>query len=276
MNGNTKDGTTESLAACSSALSDLLCVPFLGLSENPPSSPWGINFGGGLNSTALIIEARNRGLKPDWILFADTGSEIPGTLEHVELMREWCKGWAELTIVRWIRVNGEMAGKFEPIHENCLRTNWMPSKAYGYAGCTMKWKVQPMDKWRKQHGFQRGAYAVGYDAGETRRINAAKRRGDSEFVAWMPLAAWGIDRDGCKAITDAAGIEVGKSSCFCCPNMRLLEWEWLKKNHNEQYQIALEIERKALAAGNANNGGLIRRNLAEAMGEDDRCSYCYT
>lgn len=62
----------------------------LGMSQTPPSSPWGINFGGGLNSTALIIECRNRGYRPDWILFADTGSEIPGTLEHVERMQQWC------------------------------------------------------------------------------------------------------------------------------------------------------------------------------------------
>jgi len=245
----------------------------LGFSEIPPCSPWGINFGGGLNSTALIVEARNRGLKPDWILFADTGSEIPGTLEHVLFMSEWCKGWAELQIVRWIR----KTGVFEPLHENCLRTEWMPSKAYGYSGCTVKWKVQPMDRWRKEHGFQRGAYAVGYDAGETRRLAKARKRGDDlQFVAWYPLAAWGIDRERCNDVVKSAGIEVGKSSCFVCPNMRLPEWQWLKENHREQYEIALEIERRAIKAGNANNGGLIRRNLAEAMNEDDRCSYCYT
>jgi hypothetical protein len=37
-----------------------------GFSLTPPASPWGINVGGGLNSTALIVEARARGLRPDW------------------------------------------------------------------------------------------------------------------------------------------------------------------------------------------------------------------
>ena len=134
-----------------------------------------------------------------------------------------------------------------------------------------------MDKWRKSHGFQRGAYAVGYDAGETKRLAKAEKRCDYlPFISWMPLAAWGIDRDKCKSIVEAEGIEVGKSSCFVCPNMTLPEWQWLKKNHPNQYQIALEIERRAIAAGNANIGGLIRKNLAEAMGEVNSCPYCYT
>lgn len=56
--------------------------------------------------------------------------------------------------------------------------------------------------------------------------------------------------------------------------MRMKEWMWLKANHQRGYSIALE--RRAVAAGNAKMGGLIRKNLAEAMGEDDRCSFCIT
>ena len=248
-------------------------MSFLGLSVAPPSTPWGINFGGGLNSTALIIECRRRGLSPDWILFADTGSEIPGTLEHVNLMADWCRGWADITVVRWVRKDGS----FESIHENCLITGYLPSKSYGYSGCTTKWKVQPMDKWRKQHGFQRGCYAVGYDAGESRRVKRAMNRGDDlSFIAWMPLVAWGIGRKQCEEICKSEGISVGKSSCFVCPNMKLSEWAWLKSYHPKEYEIALRIEREAVSAGNAKMGGLIRKNLAEAMGEDDRCSFCIT
>lgn len=59
----------------------------IGMASVPPCAPWGINFGGGLNSTAVILACIERGHRPDWILFADTGSEYPGTLEHVERMR---------------------------------------------------------------------------------------------------------------------------------------------------------------------------------------------
>jgi hypothetical protein len=218
-----------------------------GFYKTPPASPWGINFGGGLNSTAVIIECRNRGLRPDWILFADTGSEMPGTLDHVERMRVWCEGWQEVTTVRWIRKEGH----HEPLHENCLRTGYLPSKAYGNAGCTSKWKIQPMEKWRKQNGFSAGAFAVGYDAGEGRRITSACRRGDDPIMtAWYPLVAWGIDRDGCATICAREGITVGKSSCFMCPTLRRNEREALRVDHPDLFDIALKMEDKARAAGN--------------------------
>jgi len=38
-----------------------------------PGRPWGVNFGGGVNSVALLLFCRDRGLVPDWILFSDTG-----------------------------------------------------------------------------------------------------------------------------------------------------------------------------------------------------------
>jgi hypothetical protein len=264
----------------------------LGFSVTPPAKSWGINFGGGLNSTAVIIACRNRGLRPDWILFADTGSEMPGTLEHVERMQKWCEGWAEVTTVRWERVKGDVIG-FEPLHENCLRTKTLPSKAYGLAGCTNKWKVQPMDRWRKARGFDKGAFAVGYDAGESRRIRSACNRGDDpNFVAWYPLVAWNIDRERCKELVEEEGITVGKSSCFMCPNMRREEWEYLNKNHPDLFDIADTIEKQAEVNGHhGRGGGGISRGMirtikdseegicslpAEAL--EDRCHHggCFT
>ncbi len=263
----------------------------LGMKLTPPDSPWGINFGGGLNSTAVIVECRNRGLRPDWILFADTGSEIPGTLEHVDRMRKWCSGWQEITVVRWERVKGDITG-FEPLHDNCLRTGHLPSKAYGLAGCTDKWKIQPMDRWRKAHGFARGSFAVGYDAGEARRIQTACKRGDQPgFTAWYPLVAWGINRVGCQEIVGKAGITVGKSSCFMCPNMRRQEWLDLRRDHRNLFDIAMRIEDNARANGNfgRGSGGLYKGTLRgldadeESQGNiadllEDRCHHggCFT
>lgn len=264
----------------------------LGFSLTPPATPWGINFGGGLNSTAVIVECRKRGFRPDWILFADTGSELPGTIEHVEKVRRWCVGWADVTTVRWERVKGEVIG-FEPLHIHCLRTGHLPSKAYGLAGCTTKWKIQPMDRWRKAHGFQQGAFAVGYDSGEARRIKTACERGDDpKFTAWYPLVAWGLDREACNRSALEAGFVVGKSSCFMCPNMRKPEWQELRQSHPDLFYTAVEIERNAAKHGNFGRsakglhwiGGLW--NIDNAPGEgaarpdalEDRCHHggCFT
>lgn len=303
----------------------------LGMSQTPPCNPWGINFGGGLNSTAVILACIERGHRPDWILFADTGSEYPGTLEHVERIRQLVAferpDWPEVVTVRWERlrpvkyreavpasevpfsdpavigshedlgtgevhhiVEREKFIAFEPLHDNCLRTGHLPSKAYGLAGCTMKWKVQPMDKWRKAHGYQQGAFAVGYDAGEARRITSACKRGDTPgFTAWYPLVAWGIDRAGCQEIVDRWGVKVGKSSCFMCPNMKRQEWLSLKAEHPDLFDLSVEIEDNAAAHGNfgRGGGGLYKgtlRGLAENheaqtdLFTEDRCHHggCFT
>jgi hypothetical protein len=34
----------------------------------------------------------------------------------------------------------------ETLEENCLRQNILPSLAYGFKGCSQKYKIQPQDK----------------------------------------------------------------------------------------------------------------------------------
>ena len=164
-------------------------------------------------------------------------------------------------VVRWIRKDGS----FEPIHKNSLRTGYLPSKAYHLAGCTSKWKIQPMQKWRKVNGFAQSAVAIGYDAGEKRRISAAAGRYCSspevditvEFP-WYPLVAWGIDRAGCQEINVRHNVAVGKSSCWCCPNMKAEEWDELKEHHPDLYAMAEEIEDNAVRNGHADKALLFK------------------
>jgi len=55
-----------------SDLSQLLCV----------------SFGGGTNSTAMLIGLWERGIRPDFITFEDTGGEKPHTYKHIEDMQK--------------------------------------------------------------------------------------------------------------------------------------------------------------------------------------------
>jgi len=227
----------------------------------PPGIPWGINFGGGVNSTALVLICHDIGLKPDWIVFSDTGSERPETYASVRQMEAFCKAVGfPFETTRWIRKDGS----FESVHDNCLRTSYLPSKAYGYSGCTFKWKIQPLQRWRKAHGFTPSGIAIGYDAGETRRLKNAQKRmcqdteRDSDEVVWYPLAAWGVDRAACvKRITDQ-GWRPSKSACFCCPSAKPAEWENLGAEYPELLKVCEEIQIKAQMAGNATKYNLFR------------------
>lgn len=230
-------------------------------SEPPPGIPWGINFGGGVNSTALILLCGDMHLRPDWIVFSDTGSERPETYQNVEEVEKWCrKEGFPFAVTRWIRKDGT----FESVHDNCLRSGYLPSKAYGYSGCTYKWKIQPLQKWRKLHGFTPSGVAIGYDAGEKRRLQNARKRMcqdtevDSDETVWYPLAAWGVDRQACIERILRQGWTPSKSACFCCPSAKPQEWEELERDYPELMQISRDIQVGAQAAGHATTAKLFR------------------
>lgn len=53
-----------------------------------------VSFGGGTNSTAMIIGMYLHKIPIDLILFADTGGEQPHTYEFMETFNEWLvKAW---------------------------------------------------------------------------------------------------------------------------------------------------------------------------------------
>ncbi len=53
------------------------------------SDPVVVAYGAGVDSTALLIGLRDRGLGIPLIMFADTGSEKPGTLAYLPIMDSW-------------------------------------------------------------------------------------------------------------------------------------------------------------------------------------------
>lgn len=231
----------------------------------PPGMPWGVNFGGGDNSRALLLALHDRGMRPDWVVFSDTGSEWPETYESLPIVEEWCNSVGfPFAITRWTRVRGEMAGQFESVHDNALRTKYLPSKAYGLSGCTYKWKIQPLQRWRKQHGFTPSGVCIGYDAGEKRRLEKARKRAcndveqDADEVIWYPLVGFGMDRKACQERLAKQGWRSFKSACFVCPNTKPEEWDALQAKHPDLYQIAVRIEQQAKAAGNAETRNLFR------------------
>jgi hypothetical protein len=246
-----------------SAVSDL--PPFEPLSSSPPTDrSWGINFGGGTNSTALVLECYRRELRPDYIVFADTGSERDETYASIERLQAWLKArdFTPLSITRWVRQKPLEDGRhFESLEEHCLRTSYLPSAAYGYAGCSSKFKRQPAEKWRKENGFYPSVYALGYDSGEHRRVNR-RRCEERDAVGeepWYPLYAWGVSRAMCVDIISAAGLPpVPKSACFFCPHQKPAEWLDLRKNRPDLFDRAMAIESRARAAGNADDVGLPR------------------
>ena len=227
-----------------------------------------VNYGGGTNSTALLIECVKRGVGVDLVVFADTGSEMPHTYAYLPVVSEWLagRGLPPIDVVRWVRKDG----RFIPLHEWCEEHETVPSRAFGMAGCTSKWKQQPIDKWLRSHHHVHAEHEqgrtverwIGYDADEPQRADRmVEKNPHPSWWTWhAPLVEWGMGREECVASIVEAGLPLpGKSACWMCPSNRKSEILELKKSHPEHLARALRMERAAIEAGNL--GRHTRRGL---------------
>lgn len=180
-----------------------------------------VAYGGGVNSTALLVGLHERGERPDAIVFADTGGERPETYKHLDAVRDWCRkvGFPDLVTVR-----ATYQGEVETLEGNCHRIGALPSLAYGFKKCSQKFKHAPSDKWCR-NAFPKGDIVklIGFDTDESHRADRAPARRD-RFVFRYPLLEWGWSRADCVTAIKRSELEVpGKSSCFFCPAMTVRE-----------------------------------------------------
>lgn len=193
-----------------------------------------VAFGGGVNSTAMLVEMHKRGIRPDLILFADTGGERPETYAAVQSVSSWCADRGMPPIVT-VREHGPT------LEQDCLTRKALPSIAYGFKTCSQRWKARPQDRYLKTWLPDGAAYrkAIGYDYGEERRCRPSDH---PRCENWFPLIEWKLWRDDCEAICLAAGLPVAKSACFYCPSSKKQEVLSLAKEHPDLAARALAME----------------------------------
>ena len=194
-----------------------------------------VSFGGGVNSTALLCGLRQRGERPDFIVFADTGGEKPETYEHISQMQDWCVvvGFPCIEIVR----------EFITLEQDCLDRETLPGKAFGFGSCSEHFKIRPQRRWLKANGLTDVTWLVGFHAGEVRRVWPGANAGES---IRHPLIEWGWTQTDCLAAIRSAGLSAPvKSACFFCPSMRKREVLQIAKQHLELFERAVAMERTA-------------------------------
>jgi len=212
------------------------------------------SFGGGLNSTAMLIGMVKRGDPVHLVLFADTGGERPATYEHTAAFSQWLLDHGiPVAWTRWYRMMGEDKGKFVSLEQTSLERKELPSLAYGFKGCSTKWKRQPLDRAVKAWPDAQAAWArgekvtrlLGFDADEAYR--ADRERGCKRFNYRYPLLEWDWDREECAKVVREAGFGcVPKSSCFFCPALKLAEIIAMRNHEPDLYERAIAIEDNAV------------------------------
>ena len=241
-----------------------------------PDCPLVVAYGLGVDSTAMLIEFAQRGIRPDRILFADTGGEKPETYAYLPIIQRYLADvdFPPVVVVRY----QPRTAPYHTLEEQCLHTGTLPSLAYGGKSCSLKYKRSCQDsfilstfppnefvgKGRRvvraigfEAGEERRTYAhvvkaIGLDASEDHRLTWARQPEEKEkresreawldrhyFSYWYPLMVWGMDRAKCQAVIVKAGLPVPiKSACWFCPASKKHEIVWLQEHHPDLMERA--------------------------------------
>lgn len=217
-----------------------------------PNQPLILAYGLGVDSTSVLVELKNRGIRPDAILFADTGSEKQETYDYLPIINKWLRevGFPEVTIVRYVVQDFKNWPPYHTLGENCLTNATLPSLAFGFKSCSLKWKVTPQNKWTDRwppamNYWKAGGKVkkiIGYDASpkDQKRYAQAIGMEDPKYEYWYPLIEWGMDREDCKQSIRDEGLPVPpKSACIFCPSTQPEELFDFKKKYL-RYIVAIE------------------------------------
>jgi hypothetical protein len=174
-----------------------------------------ISYGGGIQSTALVVLAMRERWAIDEIVHVDlVDAESPATREYVRYFRDWLQQehGRDITIVERNMYQDMLARpEFTPVpwHGKCER--FMLSRQ-----CTRQYKVAPLQRYlydRYPGECIRLMLGISVDEYHRMRDSSAAR---IEHV--YPLVDRRLTRWQCRDIIERAGLVVpSKSSCWFCP-----------------------------------------------------------
>ena len=164
-----------------------------------------VSYGGGANSTALLVGLQKHRIPVDLILFADTGGEHPHTYAYLDVMDRWLESHGMPKIMRVYKTTKD--GRRLTLEDECLQSGTLPSIAYGFKRCSLKHKIGPQEKFCNNYPPCREVWSsgkkvvkfIGYDAGEQYRSDKVLLRdlADPKYSKWYPLMEWGWNREDC-------------------------------------------------------------------------------
>lgn len=193
-----------------------------------------LSYGGGLNSTALLVYLVKNGLPLDAVLFADTGDEYEHTYETVHYYKKWLRAQHPNVIFQVVRSRYN-----KTLYQYCYDKRIVPSRMT--RDCTDKFKIQPMRRWlMKQWPSEYFTRYIGIDYSEAHRMRDAIRKNETNVY---PLVEAKIGRQGCKDLLRSYKLPIPhKSGCFYCPFTKRRDWYTMAMNRPDLFGRALALE----------------------------------
>lgn len=239
-----------------------------------------VSYGGGQNSTAMIIEMYNRNIKIDHIILADTGNEMPETYEFLEEFIRWCKEKK----IDFVIVKSEL-GKLRDYY---VSKNLIPFRAFRH--CTDKFKIRPINNFIKEKFGIKTPINMYMGIASDEAHRAGNIFGRKQFTYLFPLIEWEVDRQGCIDIIKKEGLSIPvKSGCYFCPFQPKKSWKELLERHPDLFQDSIEFEKQGSSYPKATLMGKktleeLRKELKnqthlfedEKTTELNQCFYCHS
>ena len=211
-----------------------------------------ISYGGGVQSTAMLVLAAQGDIDVDVVLFANVGerSEHPDTLRFV---REVAMPYAaehgiELLELRRTRRDGTVEDLRDRLDAGrtaipVRRTKEGPPMS---RSCTADFKIDVVGKELKRRGAtpeNPATVNIGISVDEIQRAKTGVDPRSPYQIRAYPLLDLGLHRSDCRKVIDDAGLPVPpKSSCFFCPFHDREAWRRLKRETPHLFDEACQIE----------------------------------
>lgn len=186
-----------------------------------------ISYGGGVQSTALVVLAATGNLDVTDALFCNVGddSEAPATIRYVhDVVMPWASERG-VTVHELHKVN--RTGERETLYGRLMSADRsvdipvrMPNGAPGNRKCTHDFKMAVAAKWLRENGATPDnpcEVMIGFSTDEIRRVRNGPPPYKYERLVY-PLLDMGLSRSGCQEVIRSAGLPVPpKSACYFCP-----------------------------------------------------------
>lgn len=213
-----------------------------------------VSYGGGVQSTALLVLAAQGQIDFPTFLFANVGddSEHPATLDYVRNIAMPYAAEHDIELHELVRRRRD--GTIDTLYSTALRsataTPSIPMRhhehgAPGTRSCTVNYKIRVIGKWLRDNGANQHApatVAIGFSTDELHR--ATTKRPQAWETPTYPLLDLGLSRASCSALIARAGLPVPpKSACWFCPFHRTSTWAEMRRDEPDLFERSVALER---------------------------------
>jgi len=227
-----------------------------------------VSYGGGTQSTAMILmalEGKFNLPRPDFGVYADTGGEPEFINEYVRYFIDYVKQKYDFDIFITQQKKGlvyEQLNVIKTSKNGKSYTSAVPPyytlSVNGKVGmlnrqCSTEFKAAPNNKFINSK-LERGEkynfwYGISFDERSRMKVSTIKRR-----TNYYPLVDNFLRRiDGINFVNEMGLKPPQRSSCYFCPFHSNRYWQWLKDNHSNEFDKAVDFEKKIQARQNDYN-----------------------